>query len=556
MSSAYEQKIWLKNYPKNIPAEINPDQFSSLNELFQISCAKFRDKPAFQFFGERINYHQVDKLARDFAAFLQQELKLKKGDRIALMLANSFQYPIALLGALRAGLIIVNVNPLYTATETIHQLSDAGVSAIVVISSVAATVEKAAPHLPLLRHIIVTGIADLLSFPKRPVINLVAKFYPKRVAPYKLRKAHAFLDALKKGEKLNFIIPEIHQEDIAVLQYTGGTTGVAKGAALTHRNLIANSLQALAWVKDELEEEKEIIITAIPMYHIFAFTANLLLFFILGGMNVLIVDARDTKSLIRTLKKVPFTVMTGVNTLFSVMMDKAEFPQISFLNFKFALAGGMALQKAVAEKWKKLTGKDILEAYGLTETSPAVCIDPLNLKQFDGSVGLPISSTEISIRDEQNQEVALNEVGELWVRGPQVMKLYWNREDETKKVLVDGWLKTGDLARMDDRGFIYIVDRKKDMIIVSGFNVYPNEVEDVIALHPKVAEVGVVGVPDNAHGEVVKAVIVRRDLSLTEQELIAFIKQHLTGYKIPHLIEFRDSLPKSNVGKILRRELR
>lgn len=556
MSSEYEQRIWLKSYPKDILAEINPDQYSSLNELFQISCNRFQKNSAFYFFGDHLTYGEVDKLARNFAAFLQQELKLQKGDRIALMLANSFQYPIALIAALKLGLIVVNVNPLYTPNEIVHQLNNAGANTILVMSTVAATVEKAAPHLPLLRNIIITEIGDLLRFPKRAIVNFVAKFYPKREPSYQLKNAISFRQALKKGETLNFIIQEINGDDIALLQYTGGTTGVAKGAALTHRNLVANSLQALSWINHVLEEEKEVIITAIPLYHIFAFTANFLLFFILGGMNVLIVDARDTNSLIHTLKKVPFTVMTGVNTLFSVMMDHPAFPQISFLNFKIALAGGMALQKAVADKWRQLTGKEILEAYGLTETSPAVCIDPLTLKQFNGSVGLPVPSTDITIRDEKGQEVSLNEVGELWVRGPQVMKCYWNNEEETKKVLVDGWLKTGDLARMDQQGFIYIVDRKKDMIIVSGFNVYPNEVEDALALNPKVAEVAVVGIPDNAHGEVVKAVVVKRDPSLTIEELIAFAKQNLTGYKIPRIVEFRDSLPKSNVGKILRRELR
>ncbi|MET3654392.1 long-chain-fatty-acid--CoA ligase [Dyella japonica] len=549
------ERPWLAHYPEGVPAQIDINQYASLAAVVEEAFERFRHRPAFSSFGKVLSYGQIDEMSRQFAGYLTGELKLGKGDRIAIMMPNVLQYPIALFGALRAGLVVVNTNPMYTARELKHQLEDAGAKAIVVLDNFAATLQQVVAETHV-EHIVTTGIGDLLGA-KGAVINFVLKHVKKMVPPYSLPHAVRFTDALSKGTPHPLPKVQLDHEDIAFLQYTGGTTGVAKGAMLTHGNMVANMLQAGAWIGSNAKQGEEVIITALPLYHIFSLTANGLVFMRLGGLNWLITNPRDMPGFVKELKKSKFTALTGVNTLFNGLLNTPGFAELDFSRLHLSLGGGMAVQRAVAERWKKVTGCTLAEAYGLTETSPAACINPLDLKDYNGSIGLPIPSTDIAIWSEDNQPLAIGEVGELMVRGPQVMKGYWQRPDETAKVLgSDGWLHTGDIARMDENGYVYIVDRKKDMILVSGFNVYPNEVEDVVMQHPGVAEVAAVGVPDEHSGEVVKLFVVRKDPKLTVEELKKFCHDNLTGYKRPKIIEFRDSLPKSNVGKILRRELR
>ena len=550
------EKIWLKSYPPGVPAEIDVNEFRSLGDLFDRSVKRFADKTAYVCMGKAITYAELDAASARFGAFLQRDLGLPKGTRVALMMPNVLQYPIAMFGALRAGYTIVNVNPLYTARELEHQLKDSGAEAIVILENFAHTLEQVRAQVPI-RHVIVTSLGEMLGFPKGAIVNFVVRRVRKLVPPWTLDGHLSFGDALARGAAHALQPVEVGHEDAAFLQYTGGTTGVAKGAVLTHRNIVANLQQAHAWISPVVTEGREIIITALPLYHIFSLTANCLTFIKIGATNVLIPNPRDIPGFIKELAKHRFTVITGVNTLFNALLNNPEFAKLDFSSLRVALGGGMAVQQAVAEKWKKITGVALVEAYGLTETSPAVTINPLDLKAFNHSIGLPISSTEVSIRDDDGIEQAIGQRGELCVRGPQVTPGYWNRPEETRRVFTaDGFLRTGDIAVMDDKGFVTLVDRKKDMILVSGFNVYPNEVEDIVANHPGVLEVAAIGVPDERSGEAVKVFVVRKDPALTAEALIAHCRENLTGYKVPHHVEFRDELPKSNVGKILRRELR
>jgi Acyl-CoA synthetases (AMP-forming)/AMP-acid ligases II len=550
------ERPWLAQYPAGVPAEINPDEFPSVPAVLEGALRDFRDRAAFANLGKTITYAEVDELSRHFAAYLLGELKLKKGDRVAIMLPNCLQHPIATFGVLRAGLTVVNTNPMYTARELKHQLVDSGASAILVLDNFARTVQEVVAETQV-RQVITTGLGDMLDFPKRPIVNFVLRHVKKMVPDYDIPGAVRFRDVLAAGAR--HALPEvvIDPQDIAFLQYTGGTTGVAKGAMLTHRNMVANMQQASAWLGDLLRPGEEVIVTALPLYHIFALTANGLVFMKFGGLNHLITNPRDMPGFVKELRKIRMTAITGVNTLFNGLLNTPGFEELDFSSLRLTLGGGMAVQRAVAERWKKVTGVTLVEAYGLTETSPAACINPMDLAEYNGSIGLPIPSTDACIKDDDGRMLPPGEVGELCIKGPQVMKGYWNRPEETAAAIdADGWLHTGDMARMDEKGFFYIVDRKKDMILVSGFNVYPNEIEDVIAMMPGVLEVAAVGVPDEKSGEAVKLVIVRKDPSLTEAQVRAHAKANLTGYKQPKIIEFRDELPKSNVGKILRRELR
>ncbi|MBN6151076.1 long-chain fatty acid--CoA ligase [Xanthomonas sp. AmX2] len=554
----HQERPWLQSYSAGIPAEIDVDQYRSVAAVFESSVSKFADRPAYCNFGKTLTYREAGELAKQFAAYLLGELKLKKGDRVALMMPNCLQYPIATFGVLLAGLTVVNVNPLYTPRELKHQLVDSGASVIVVVDNFGKTVQDVVADTPL-KQVITTGLGDMLGFPKGPLVNFVLKYVKKLVPDYDIPGAVRFRDALTLGRLHALPELDIGPEDIAFLQYTGGTTGVAKGAMLTHRNLVANMQQAAAWIAatGKLEEGNEVVITALPLYHIFALTANGLVFMKLGGLNHLISNPRDMPGFVKELRKTRFTGITGVNTLFNGLLNTPGFDQVDFSSLKFTLGGGMAVQRAVAERWKQVTGVTLVEAYGLTETSPAACINPLDLKEYNGAIGLPIPSTDACIKDDAGQVLPIGEVGELCIKGPQVMKGYWRRPEETASAIdTDGWLHTGDMARMDAQGFCYIVDRKKDMILVSGFNVYPNEVEDVIAMMPGVLEVAAVGVPDEKSGEVVKVVIVKKDPALTAEDVKAHARANLTGYKLPRIIEFRKELPKTNVGKILRRELR
>jgi len=550
------ERPWLAHYPNDVPAQIDVNAYTSVKAVVEEAFGKFRDRPAFASFGKVLSYGEIEALSRQFAGYLTGVLGLSKGDRIAIMLPNVLQYPIALFGALRAGLVVVNTNPLYTARELHHQLEDSGAKAIVVLDNFAATLQEIIGQTHV-EHVVTTGIGDLLGFPKGALVNFVLKHVKKMVPDYALPQAVRFRDALAQGAPHPLPAVTLGHEDLAFLQYTGGTTGVAKGAMLSHGNMVANMLQASAWIGDLAKPGEEVIITALPLYHIFSLTANGLVFMRMGGLNWLIANPRDMPGFVKELKKSGFTALTGVNTLFNGLLNTPGFAELDFSRLHLTLGGGMAVQRAVAERWKKTTGCTLAEAYGLTETSPAVCINPLTLKDYNGSIGLPVPSTDVAIWSEDNQPVPAGDIGELMVRGPQVMQGYWQRPDETAKVLgSDGWLHTGDIARMDENGYFYIVDRKKDMILVSGFNVYPNEVEDVVMQHPGVAEVAAVGVADEHSGEVVKLFVVRKNPALTAEALKQFCHDNLTGYKRPRHIEFRDALPKSNVGKILRRELR
>ncbi len=551
------EKIWLKNYSSGVPAEINPDAYQSLVEVFEKTYHEFRNRPAFYNMGVTLTYDQIDQYSRDFAAYLQNELKLKKGDRLAIMLPNILQYPIAMLGALRAGLIVVNVNPLYTPAELVHQLNDAEVKTIVVMANFAETVQKALPHTPRLKNIIVTRLGDMFPPIKAWMIHFVLKYIYKKIPHWDIPQAIDFKQTLSKGKNIALTPVPITNSDTAFLQYTGGTTGVSKGAILTHRNIIANIQQADAWFKDILIAKEEIIITALPLYHIFSLTANCLFFSKLGGLNVLITNPRDIPEMIKEMSKFKFTAITGVNTLFCALLKNPNFAKLDFSDLHLALGGGMAVQKAIADKWQAVTHAPLLEAYGLTEASPCVTINPSYLKAYNGTIGLPVSSTEIAILDDDGHEVSLGHPGELVIKGPQVMKGYWNNPAETAKVFnKEGWLLTGDIAMVDQQGFVRILERKKDMILVSGFNVYPNEIEDVIVKIPGVREVAIVGVNDENSGEVPKAFVVKDDPNLTAESVLHFCREHLTPYKVPRYIEFVQDLPKTNVGKILRRALK
>ncbi|MEO7432433.1 MAG: AMP-binding protein [Dokdonella sp.] len=550
-----QSRPWLSSYPPGIPAEIDPEQYRSVAALLEECCDRFRHRPAFTNMGRSITYGDLDRLSSTFAAFLANDLKLAKGDRIAIMLPNVLQYPVVIMAALRAGLTIVNTNPMYTPRELKHQLDDSGASAIIVLDNFARTVSEVLAGTAC-RHVICTGLGDMLGFPKSIITNFVVRYVKKLVPAYSIPAAIRFNDAMSRGSRSRLGKIDIGPDDLAFLQYTGGTTGVAKGAMLTHRNMVSNMLQAYAWISPNTREGEEVVVTALPLYHIFALTANFLTFARIGGFNHLITNPRDMPGFVKAIRSIGFSSITGVNTLFAGLLNTPGFDQVDFSNLRLTLGGGMAVQRAVADRWKKVTGHALAEAYGLTETCPAVCISPLDITEYTGSIGLPISSTDVSIQDDDGQILEGDAVGELCVRGPQVMKGYWNRPEETAKVMFNGWLRTGDIARIDEKGFVYIVDRKKDMILVSGFNVYPNEIEDVVALLPGILEVAAVGVHDEKSGEAVKLVIVKKDATLTEEVIRAHCKANLTGYKLPRYIEFRDSLPKTNVGKILRRELR
>ena len=550
------ERPWLASYPKGIPAQVDLEKYASIVSVLDEVCRDYRDRPAFANFGKQLSYADVDRLSAQFANYLLHELKLKKGDRVALMMPNVLQYPVAIFGVLRAGLTVVNTNPMYTARELKHQLTDSGASAIVVLENFASVVAEVIAETSV-KQVIVTGVGDMLGFPKGALINFVLRHVKKQVPEYSIPGAIRFNRALEMGAGKTLPSIDIRGHDIAFLQYTGGTTGVAKGAMLTHRNLVANMQQSSVWIGTNAQPGKEIIITALPLYHIFALTANCLVFMKFGGLNHLITNPRDMPGFVAELKKIPFTAITGVNTLFNGLLNTPGFDQIDFSKLHLTLGGGMAVQRAVAERWKKATGVTLIEAYGLTETSPAACMNPMDLAEYNGAIGLPISSTDACVKDDAGHQLPAGEVGELCIKGPQVMAGYWQRPEETAKVIdAEGWLHTGDMAKMDDKGFFFIVDRKKDMILVSGFNVYPNEVEDVVALMPEVLEVAAVGVPDDKSGEAVKVVIVKKDPELTAEKVKAFCKEQLTGYKLPKFVEFRTELPKSNVGKILRRELR
>jgi long-chain acyl-CoA synthetase len=552
-----ENKPWLSSYPSGVPAEIDPSMYGSVVDVFTSSTSAFADKPAFSNFGKTISYRELDQYTQQFASWLQHKAGLVKGDRIAIMMPNLLQYPVAVFGALRAGLVVVNTNPLYTDRELEHQLKDSGAKAIVVVEAFAHTLADVIENTQV-ETVITTRFGDMLSFPKSMIINFVLRYIKKMVPPYDLPGAFSFKDVLSKGAGLPAATAELGHDDIAFLQYTGGTTGVAKGAMLTHGNMTANIQQAYLWIlAAEPDEGNEIIITALPLYHIFALTANCLTYMKLGAENVLITNPRDMPGFVKELQKHKFTAITGVNTLFNALLNTPGFKDIDFSTLKLTLGGGMAVQRSVAEEWKAVTGIALIEAYGLTETSPAACINPFDIENFNETIGLPISSTEGSIRDPENNALPVGESGELCIRGPQVMKGYWNKPDATAETIdSEGWLHTGDVAVMDEKGFFKIVDRLKDMILVSGFNVYPNEIEGVLAMMPGVLEAGAIGVPDEHSGEIVKVVIVKKDPNLTEDDVKAHCKEELTGYKRPKIVQFVDELPKTNVGKILRRELR
>ncbi|MFC4727648.1 long-chain fatty acid--CoA ligase [Coralloluteibacterium thermophilus] len=550
------ERPWLASYPAGVPQQIDPGEYPSIISVLQSSLEKYRDRPAFSHMGRSITYAQVDAYSRQFAAYLLGELKLRKGDRVAIMMPNCLQYPIATFGVLRAGLTVVNTNPMYTARELKHQLVDSGASAILVLDNFGRTVQEVLADTQV-TQVITTGLGDLLPFPKGAIVNFVLKHVKKMVPDYDIRGAIRFRDALAAGERHALPSVDIAPDDIAFLQYTGGTTGVSKGAMLTHRNLVANMQQASTWIGTNARMGEEVIITALPLYHIFALTANCLVFMKFGGHNHLITNPRDMPGFVKELSKVPFTAITGVNTLFNGLLNTPGFDKLDFSHLSLSLGGGTAVQRSVAERWKQVTGCTLVEAYGLTETSPAACINPMDLEEYNGSIGLPVPSTDACILGEDGRPLPAGEIGELCIRGPQVMKGYWQHPEETARIIdADGWLHTGDMARMDEKGFFYVVDRKKDMILVSGFNVYPNEVEDVVAMMPGVLEVAAVGVPDEKSGEAVKVVIVKKDPALTEEQVRAHARENLTGYKQPKYVEFRSELPKSNVGKILRRELR
>lgn len=550
-------KIWIKNYQSGVPSTIEDqmEKYNSIPEILDESFKKYANKKAFHCMGSDLTYAEIDQLSQKFASYLQNNLGLNKGDRVAIMLPNILQYPIALLGTLRAGMVVVNVNPLYTPRELEHQMKDSGAKAIVIFENACHVLQGVLAKTDI-KFVLTTSIGDMLGFPKSLIVNFVIKNVKKMVPAWNIPSAISFMSVLKVAKASDFKKPTLTQMDTAFLQYTGGTTGVAKGAVLLHKNIIANICQARAWLSPAIVNGEEIIISPLPLYHIFSLTVSCI-FVTVGGLNVLITNPRDIPGFVKELKKWKFTVITGVNTLFNGLLNNPDFKDVDFSSARICLGGGMAVQRSVAEKWKKTTGKTLVEAYGLTETSPAACVNPLNIPEYNGFIGLPIPSTEVVIKDDSDKTLAIGETGEICIKGPQVMPGYWKRDDETAKVMTaDGYFKTGDIGIMNSDGFVKIVDRKKDMILVSGFNVYPNEIEEVVSQHPKVFEVAAIGIPDEKTTEAVKLFIVKKDQSLTEDEIIKFCRENLTNYKIPRQVEFRTELPKTNVGKILRKELR
>lgn len=550
------EKIWINHYQPGVPADIGEPIYASLTDMFEKSCKRYASHPAYSNLGTQLTYQELEAKTLAFAAFLQQKLELKKGDRFAIMMPNILQYPVVLFGALRAGLTIVNLNPLYTAAELIPVLQDSGAKAIVILANFTSALQDALSKTAV-EHVIVTEVGDLFPVLKKLAVNFVVKYIKKMIPTEGIKGAYYFNDVLNEGKQLSFKSQTVTVEDIAFLQYTGGTTGIPKGAVLTHGNLIANIMQLLCWVRPVLKFGEEVIVTPLPLYHIFSLTTNCLLFCAIGGLSVLITNPRDISGFIAELKRTKFTAICGVNTLFYALLKNPEFAKINAKQLRFSIAGGMAVSKSVADQWHQILGNVIIEGYGLTETSPVVAANPLNTKAFTGSVGLPLPSTDISIRDDKNQEVALGNTGELCVKGPQVMQGFWHSPELTQQAFTpDGWLRTGDVARIDNQGYIYLVDRIKDMILISGFNVYPHEIEDVIAKHPSVAEVAVIGIPDERTGEAIKAFIVKKDENVSQKAIIDLCHEFLTPYKIPKIIEFRDELPKSPIGKILKKQLR
>jgi long-chain acyl-CoA synthetase len=547
-------RIWLKSYPRGIPADIKYDEFKSVGALVDRKVVEYAERPAFHCMGKTISFGELDRQSRAFGAWLQSK-GYGKGARVALMMPNCLQYPVALYGTLRAGGIVVNVNPLYTPRELEHQLKDSGAEVIVILENFAGTLEQVLPKTPV-KHVVLAALGDLLGV-KGLLVNFVVRKVKKMVPPFNLPTAQRFNDVIAEGKGKELKRVEVGHEDIAFLQYTGGTTGVSKGAMLLHRNILANIEQAAAWLTPGLAGETAVIITALPLYHIFSLTVNCLNMMKVGGLNVLITNPRDIPAFVKELGQHPYNVITGVNTLFNAFLHNPDFQKMDFSKVRLCVGGGMAVQKAVADRWKLVTGKTLLEGYGLTETSPCATMNPLDLKEYSGSIGLPMPSTEVVLRDDAGKDVALGQPGEICIRGPQVMKGYWQRPEETAKVIsADGFMMTGDVGVMDEKGFVRIVDRKKDMILVSGFNVYPNEIEQVVAMHPGVLEVAAIGVPDEHSGEVPKLFVVKKDPQLTEKDILEHCKKELTGYKRPKYVEFRTELPKTNVGKILRRALR
>ncbi len=550
------EKIWLQSYQKGVRAEVDVRAYSSIIDVLHTSVKKFAHQPSFSNFGVTLTYSETAAYVNQLTSYLQKILKLQKGERVAIMMPNVLQYPIAVFGILQAGGVVVNVNPLYTPRELAHQLKDSGATAIVVLENFAHTLEKALSQTAI-KQVIVATMGDMLGWIKGTAFNFMLRKVKKLVKPFNIPNAISFREALSQGKKQRFTPVHLALEDLALLQYTGGTTGIAKGAMLTHGNIVANMQQAGEWIKANLVEGKEEVVTPLPLYHIFSLTVNIMIFAKVGSKNILITNPRDIGGLIKVLKKNCVTVLSGVNTLFNALIHHPDFAKIDFSRLKLVLGGGMATQKSVAQQWKAITGVPIIDAYGLTEASPGVCANPLNNSEYTGTAGLPVSNTDIEIRDENGKVLGINRVGELWVKGPQVMKGYWNMPEETAKVLDDrGFVATGDMAEIDAKGYIRLVDRKKDMILVSGFNVYPNEIEDVVASMPGVLETACIGVPNEKSGEAIKLFVVKRDPALTREDIISYCRKYLTGYKVPKDIEFRDELPKSTVGKILRKDLK
>jgi long-chain acyl-CoA synthetase len=550
------EKIWVKSYQAGIPALIDTSRFSSINDLMEQTFHKFATKPAFTNFGKTLSFADVDRMSYQFACYLQNDLKLARGDRVAIMMPNLLQYPVALYGILRAGMVAVNFNPLYTARELEHQLTDSGCKAMVVNANFAHVLQQCIEKTEI-KNVIVTELGDLLGFPKSFIMNAAVKYIKKMVPKFHLQNTVTFNHALKMGSTTSLSKPVIKSSDIAFLQYTGGTTGVSKGAMLSHGNIVANMLQVKSWIQFLLRDGEEVVIAALPFYHVFSLTVNCFLFASIGGHNIIITNPRDMPGFLKELSKWKFTIVPGVNTLFNGLLNQPTFKNLDFSKLKISIGGGMAVQRAVAEKWRQVTKTGLIEGYGLTETSPVAIVTPLSQLEFSGFIGLPIPSTDVVIKDDQGKDLPSGEVGEICIKGPQVMLGYWNRPDETAKVMTsDGYFRSGDLGYMNEQGYFKIVDRKKDMILVSGFNVYPNEVEEVVTMNPKVLEAAAIGVPDEKSGELVKLFVVKKDSSLTAEELLRYCKENLTGYKLPRYIEFRDELPKTNVGKILRKDLR
>lgn len=550
------ERFWLDSYPDGVPHDIDPSEYSSVFDFFRNTCENFPHKPGYTNFGKTLTYSELDTLSKQFAAYLQNDLGMKKGERLGIMLPNVLQYPIALFGAMRAGIIIVNIDPLYTVRELTHQLKDSGADAILFLENFGDVVEKTLPQTRL-KHVISTRLSDCLDFPKSLIINFVLKYVKKVVPDFHIANAVRFQDVMKIGQQSTCIDVELSNDDIVFLQYTGGTTGVSKGAILTHGNIIANILQANVWISSEFIHGQDKAITALPAYHIFCMTANMLTMMSMGIENILITNPRDFEGFVRILKKTDFNIIIGVNTLFRKLLNTPGFDAIEFKDIKLSFAGGMAVTRDVARDWEKATNSVVVEAYGLTETSPAVCINPLDITEFTGSIGIPISSTYVQIKDDEGNDVGINSPGELCVKGPQVTQGYWNRSEESKDCFTqDGYFRTGDYAQIDEKGYVRILDRKKNMILVSGFNVFPNEIEDVVCGHPDIVEAAAIGIADDDAGEVVKLFVVRSNPSLSEEDVKAFCKQQMTGYKRPKVVEFIDEIPKTNVGKISHKDLR